>query len=227
MIHRINDAVAVLNVWNHAVLVLWLSASLTVAVLWALPAQAQQDLTDDARTFMEQFAQRALTAIERAKVSEREATEALDEVLTKAFDLPLIGRFVIGRHWNGATDEQRRDYLALFQQMLVLTYVVRFRDFGTFDYNIKQISSRNEREVIVDSVIKPAGSGSIDVQWRLRRRGGRWRVVDVNIAGLSMLLVQRDEVGGMIRRHGGDMDKFLAAIRAQLGRVRDRVNGAG
>lgn len=227
MTQRTNDGLADSNAWAHVVFAIWLSMLLTAAALWAPPAQAQQDLTDDARTFLEQFAQRALAAIERAAVSEREATAALDEILTEAFDLPLIGRFVMGRYWDRATDGQRRDYLALFQDLLVLTYVRRFREFGSFDYDIDRINIRNERDVIVDSVIKPVNSGPIEVQWRLRNREERLRVVDLNIAGLSMLLVQRDEISGLIRRQGGDIDKFLAAIRAQRDRIRDPVDAAG
>ena len=37
------------------------------------------------------------------------------ELLRQDFDVPGIGRFVLGRYWNQATEEQRAEFVKLFE----------------------------------------------------------------------------------------------------------------
>ena len=47
--------------------------------------------------------------------SQPERVARFRELLREDFDVPGIGRFVLGRYWNTATEEQRTEYLKLFE----------------------------------------------------------------------------------------------------------------
>src|SRR5579864_2757469 len=51
-------------------------------------------------------------------------------LLEAGFDIPRISRFVLGRYWNGASNEQRQHFASLFEDWIVRSYSARFKDYG-------------------------------------------------------------------------------------------------
>jgi len=47
------------------------------------------------------------------------------ELLREDFDVPGIGRFVLGRYWNTATEEQRAEFIKLFEEYISIAYATR------------------------------------------------------------------------------------------------------
>ena len=37
-------------------------------------------------------------------------------------NMPLLGRFVLGRHWRSASPEEQEEYQALFKEFVLQTY---------------------------------------------------------------------------------------------------------
>ena len=50
--------------------------------------------------------------------------------MVRGFDIPIMGRFVLGRHWRTASKEQRKDYMAVFVDFIVRVYASRFDSYG-------------------------------------------------------------------------------------------------
>ena len=51
------------------------------------------------------------------------------------------------------------------------------------------------------------------LDWRLKRRDGGWRVVDILVEGVSLTLAQRAEFTSVIRRGGGRISGLLLKMR--------------
>ena len=75
------------------------------------------------------------------------------------FDIPRISRFVLGRYWTTASDDDRNAFNGLFEEWVVRTYSQRFKDYG--GENIKVLGSRAESDtsfVVQSQLIHPDGS---------------------------------------------------------------------
>src|SRR4051794_29430392 len=98
----------------------------------ALPAWAQdsQASTSASATeggqFVADLASRAVSELTTGEMPMQERVTRFRGMLTEAFDVPGIGRFVLGRYWRVASDSEKAEYLKLFEAYIVQTYVHRF-----------------------------------------------------------------------------------------------------
>lgn len=140
---------------------------------------------------------------------------ALRELLVNNFDLQTIGRFVLGRYWRQFSDEQRREYFRLFEDMIVSVYSERFDEYSGQDLVVKDSRPSGDKDMIVSSVIKANGSGQdIQVDWRVRRKNdGAYKIIDVVVEGVSMSVTQRSDFSSVIQRGGGRPEVLLQHLR--------------
>ncbi|MCZ6863217.1 MAG: ABC transporter substrate-binding protein, partial [Alphaproteobacteria bacterium] len=59
----------------------------------------------------------------------------------------------------------------------------------------------------------------IRIDWRLLRRDETWRIVDVIVEGMSMVLSQRSEYAAVIKGDGGKISGLLIKLREKNARL--------
>ena len=59
----------------------------------------------------------------------------------------------------------------------------------------------------------PGGEGPIKVDWRLVTDNGAFKINDIIIEGISMMVTQRSEFASVIQRHGGQVSGLLELMR--------------
>lgn len=174
-----------------------------------------EGFTDDARIFIESLAEQAIESLTRGNVPRPERVVRFRAILDKYFDVKTIGRWVLGRHWKKATEDERAEYLELFEQLLVDTYVDRFTEYaGKNPLSVTKTLAKKGSDIIVYSNIERSEGGKpVRVDWRVRARGGEFKIVDIMVEGISMGQTQRSEFASVIRRNGGKIDGLLSELR--------------
>lgn len=187
-----------------------------LVVIAAAAAQAANPASD-ARAFIEGLADKAIAALTVRSISEDERQRRARALLQDNFAVPTIGQFVLGRYWRTATAEERTEYLRLFEDLIVYTYVDRFSRYSGERLQTTRTSTEPESgDVIVYSEItRPAGP-PVEVGWRVRRQGDAFRIVDVYVEGVSMGQTQRSEFSSVIRNNGGSVAALLDEMRRRL-----------
>lgn len=169
-----------------------------------------------ASIFIEQLADNAITSLTKEDMDSKTRDEIFREILLEGFNVPTIARFVLGSNWRRSTAAQREEYLSLFEDMLVDTYAYRFAEYS--GQHLEVVGERHIRSndsKVSSRVISP-NSSPVDVNWHVRQNdNGRYQVIDVEIAGVSMSLTQRSDFSSVIRR--GGMEALLNHMREKLG----------
>lgn len=169
---------------------------------------------DEGGQFVANLAARAVEELTTDKLPLNERIVRFRSMLTEAFDVPLIGRFVMGRYWRLATDAQRAEYLKLFEDYIVQTYANRFNDFAGAQLQVIQTRpGRQDSEVIstLEAALPGRPAARFDV--RMRRVGNAFKIFDVSVEGISMSVTQRDDFAAVIQRNGGQVEGLLASLR--------------
>jgi hypothetical protein len=96
----------------------------------------------------------------------------LHRLFVQGFDTRTIGRFVLGRHWDAASEQQLEEYLALFEAFAVQSYAPRLGDYAGNRLQVKEARVLGTNgDIIVSRLAGPRpGRGLQD-----RRRHRRWR----------------------------------------------------
>src|SRR3984893_19098848 len=94
----------------------------------------------DAVAFMNTLWDRAVEVLNnKTDPAMREAR--FRELFHADFDCPGIARFVLGRYWRAASEEEQREFVKLFEDYVVFVYTARLGDFGGETFKIR--SSRS------------------------------------------------------------------------------------
>lgn len=131
--------------------------------------------------------------------------------------MPAIAQFVLGRYWSAATAEQRNEYLRLFEDLIVVTYVDRFVRYSGERLEVTgAVQDRDSGDVLVSSDITRTAAQPISVGWRVRKYGHSFKIIDVYVEGVSMGQTQRSEFSSVIRNNGGSVTALLDEMRRRV-----------
>ena len=123
----------------------------------------------------------------------------------------------MGRYWRKATDGERTEFLNLFENLLVSIYVDRFANYAGVTLMITKTATKGDTDIIVYSkILRPDGSPLARVDWRVRKRKGEHKIIDVMVEGVSLGQTQRSEVASVIRRNGGKIQNLLDEMRKKV-----------
>jgi phospholipid transport system substrate-binding protein len=196
----------------------FLAAALALTLLGG-NAQAMQ--AADPSTLINKLVGQAITVIVDKNESPDQREAKFRSLLQDGFDIPRISRFVLGRYWNAATDDQRKQFSQLFEDWIVRTYSARFTQYS--GEKIQVIGTRGEgptTTVVTSQFVSPNGGPPAKVDWVVRKSGDNdFTVVDVSVEGVSMALTQRDEIAAVADRNGGTVDGLNRAMQ-------DKIKGA-
>ena len=138
-------------------------------------------------------------------------------LLYAGFDVPYIGRWVLGRYWNSANDAQRTEYQKLFEQLIVNTYAERFVEYSGETFKITGINPAGEADSMVTTQIVRPNGPPVNVSWRVRKSGADYKIIDVVVENVSMGVTQRQEFASVIEQNGGRVDGLIQALRQKVG----------
>lgn len=177
-----------------------------------------------AEKFVADLGESALALVTDKAIVGEARREKFRMLLNDHFDLNWIGQFVLGRNWRRASPEQRETYLKLFEESIVFTYTNQFDNYSGQMFEVTGNGENGRYTVVKSMIVDPSGpQGNVLIDWRLIEDGGKLRIVDVVIEGISMGITQRNEYSSVIESNGGKIDPLLARMEQILEGLRKRT----
>jgi phospholipid transport system substrate-binding protein len=116
-------------------------------------------------------------------------------------------------------------FKALLEENIVRNYAWRFRNYNGQQLRLLGVRDANRDSTIVETEVEQTGdTPPIRVDWRVHQKDGQYKVIDIVVEGISMMVTQRDEYVGYMRSNGG-IDALLEALRKQNAALADRNQG--
>lgn len=171
-------------------------------------------IEDSAKEFINNLAQKGIGLLEDKSKNPESGKKEFRKLLKNNFDMKTIGRFALGRYWKSSSKAEQKEYLNLFENMIVDVYSQRFSEYNGQELTINSARAKGKSDIIVSSsIIQPSGP-EISVDWRVRKKkNGQMKVVDIMVEGVSMSLTQRSDFASVIQRGGGKIDALLTHLR--------------
>ena len=136
-----------------------------------------------------------------------------ERIFSRYADVPTIARYALGVDARRASPAQLRSFTDVFQRYISVKYGRRFREF--IGGRIEVRDARPVKSFIeVRTVAHLRGEAPFNVTFLVSDRSGSDRFFNLFIEGVNMLLTERTEIGAMLDRRGGDIDKMIADLRA-------------
>jgi len=191
-------------------------AFLAVTIFVGQTNRAFADSTDEeAGQFIQNLANKAISVLRDDSGSLEIRESKFQTLLYDGFALDRLGRFVVGNHWRKMSPEQQDDYQELFKLWVVKTYSVRLGGYTGQIFSIVTVVKAGTTDRYVRTLIdQPKGGGSVRVDWRVRHIDSNFKIVDVVVEGISMVVTQKQEFSAVVRRHG--VEGLIETLRARV-----------
>jgi phospholipid transport system substrate-binding protein len=198
----------------------FLVGSTALAAALAMPGTPWAgDFSTGARTFLESLAERVIRELTPKEIDRAERDRRFRSILKEHFAVEAIAQWVLGASWRRTTEGERKEYLRLFEDLIVATYVNRFETYKGEKMQVTDSQMKGEDDALVNTRIDMQdGSDPLKVDWRVRQRrsDGAFKIVDVIVEGISMSQTQRSEFASVIHKHGGEIAPFLEELRERV-----------
>lgn len=119
-------------------------------------------------------------------------------VVDPLFDLPLMGKLVLGRaHWGKLSEAQRKEYTALFIRTIQDSYYEKINLFTDETVDLGDPSPGEKGKYEMLTYVNSKGK-RLTLLYKIYRSGPAWKVYDMEIEGISL-----------VRAYGSQYDQFL------------------
>jgi phospholipid transport system substrate-binding protein len=187
-----------------------------LAIGLAVPAFAAGDpkTASDPRAFVEQLGDQVL-GILKSPGAQNQRQQKFEELFGREFDVPTIGRFVIGRYWNRSSPDDQKQYLDTFRKYVAAIYAQQFAHYQGEGFKTSGARPVGDDETAVKAEIDRPGSPPIAIEFRVKGKSGAFQIVDVAVEGVSLIITKRDEFASVLNQEGikGVMGRMQAALK--------------
>ncbi|WP_172597744.1 MlaC/ttg2D family ABC transporter substrate-binding protein [Sulfuriflexus mobilis] len=136
----------------------------------------------------------------------------IDELMMPHIDFQRMSKWVLGKYWRRASDEQREQFATEFSQLILRTYSTALLEYSDQEVAVLPVrAAADAREVTVRTEVQPDQGPAIPIAYDLYLNPqGQWKVYDVSIDGISLIANYRSSFSSQIRRSG------ISALLTQL-----------
>ncbi|MDR2364677.1 MAG: ABC transporter substrate-binding protein [Zoogloeaceae bacterium] len=148
----------------------------------------------------------------------QKTTALVESTVLPHFNFEHMTALAVGREWRKASAAQKEKLVRQFHDLLLRTYanaVISYRDQKVRYKPFKM--KPDETDVLVRTEILQPGARSVQLDYSLEKTDGGWKVYDVMVAGVSLVVNYRASFSEEVRNGGIDgLIESLANKNASL-----------
>ena len=139
--------------------------------------------------------------------------EKLRLIYNNLFDDVELGKRTLSRNWNSLNTAQRQEFVKLFRQILEKAYVDKILDYSNEKIVFDKETMVSEIQAEVQTRIV-ASSKEIPISYRVLLKDGAWKVYDVVIENVSLVLNYRTQFNDILAKN--TPEQLLEILRKKV-----------
>ena len=172
-----------------------------ILALFFIPIHSFSDeKIEQSKYFVENLGKQVIEKVSNVNLSESERIVNFRNLYLDSFDNYYISRFVLGRYWKRLDSNMRKQFVESFNDYIVFTYAPKFKGWeGTFEATDSLLE--NNYYNVKMNVLNKDGP-TLKFMWKIYLdKNKKFKILDVNIDGVSMLVTQRAEFMSVIKNN--------------------------
>ena len=190
-----------LVLWTGALLVLWCQVGVALAARPAPPEDPEAFVVAPTQLVAETLEQ-IIAVLQNPTLSAEARRQEIEALAFAVFDFKTMSKLVLARNWKKLDPAEREEFVAQFKIYLSRNYGSRLDRFRQTEVVISGARVEPRNDVTVFSTVADGEYAGVQLDYRLRQRDGRWRVIDVVIEGISLVANFRSQFREVLSRKG-------------------------
>ena len=167
------------------------------------------------KNFIENLGKKVIETVSDEKLSDSQRRSNFRYLYLNSFDNFYISRCVLGRYWKKIDKTVKNEFVKTFNDYIVSTYAPKFKGWqGEF----KAVDALIEKDYfnVKMNVINKNGP-ILKLIWKIYLdKNKNFKILDVNIDGVSMLITQRAEFMSVIKNNPNGVIGLIEAMKKKI-----------
>ena len=164
---------------------------------------------EDARDLIKKTAEGVIAHVKINRLAMEEDPAQLyamvNEKLAPHVDFQRMSRWILGKHWRKASDDQKSQFTDEFKKLMIKTYATALLKLSDEEISYPPIKgeTRNGKVSIKSEIVTPDGR-RFTVLYRMHHKDQSWKIYDISVDGVSLISTYRSSFATEIRQVGLD-----------------------
>ena len=134
------------------------------------------------------------------------ALQLAEEKVLPHIDFEEATRLAVGRAWMQASPEQKKKLVTEFRTMLVRVYSNAIQPYEGQTIKVAPVRMKpDDTEATVHNTFTRSGGGRpVAFDYSMRKTSEGWKIYDIVVEGVSLVLTYRSEFDSMVKQGGVD-----------------------
>ena len=143
----------------------------------------------------------AIVLVLKNKDAEQEVKEKeISKIISPIFDFPVMAKLTLGRkHWPKLTELQREKFTKLFIERLKNSYREKISLYTDEKVIFKPAEQKKKTTILIPMELISKDK-KVAMVYKLRKVEKEWKIYDVEIEGVSILLTYRSQFDDILSR---------------------------
>ena len=170
---------------------------------------------EGSKSFVEKLGKEVIETVSDEKLSDSQRRSNFRYLYLNAFDNFYISRFVLGRYWKRIDKSVREEFIKTFNDYIVSTYAPKFKGWQGEFKAVDALIEKNFYNVKMDVINKDGPV--LKLIWKIYLdKNKTYKILDVNIDGVSMLVTQRAEFMSVIKNNPDGVVGLIKAMKKKI-----------
>ena len=169
----------------------------------------------EAQKFIEDFGNEAIESLTENGLTDQVRMDRFRNLYKKDFATDAIVRFVLGPYWKKSSKEDREKFAKLLEDYVVVSYAPKWKNYSGETFSVYDSIEESAKIILVRSDVTPSEGTPIKLDWRVGN-DSPYRIYDIAVEGVSMIITQRSEFMSVIKNGGGTIAPLITALEEKL-----------
>jgi len=169
-------------------------------------AQEQAEILE-VKTFVEEMGNKIINIAKEKNTSEAKIREKIIAEIDRVIDSEWIAKFVLGKNYKNLTDQQKLDFVRLYREFMINTYGPKFKNYNGKKFTVNEVTRQNSFFIAKAEFLPKESDTAIMTDFRVKKKDGKFYVLDFIAEGISLIETQRSEFNATIDQNG--VEPFL------------------
>ena len=170
---------------------------------------------EGSKSFVEKLGKEVIKKVSDEKLSDSQRRSNFRYLYLNAFDNFYISRFVLGRYWKRIDKSVKEEFVKTFNDYIVSTYAPKFKGWQGEFKAVDALIEKNFYNVKMHVINKDGPV--LKLIWKIYLdKNKNFKILDVNIDGVSMLVTQRAEFMSVIKNNPNGVIGLIEAMKKKI-----------
>ena len=180
----------------------------SITTLFILLFSSNTSFADEPSNWLKNEIDKILIAYQNSDLPNENRFLMIEQTINNNFAGTGIAKFVAGDSWKNATKEIKKKYIKNFKRHLALNIASMMQGYSNQRYELSKSKIDEKNKIILIEMEIFSDTGSVVITWRVKESKGRYFVIDLIVADISLVVTKRSEFNSMLKTVNYNLSDF-------------------